>query len=70
MPEIHLAKRPKIIKWLGKTLQKITGWKVEGEIPSLKKFILVGAPHTSNWDFVHALILIWAIDLKRTLLRR
>ena len=47
MPEIHLAKRPKIIKWLGKTLQKITGWKVEGEIPSLKKFILVGAPHLS-----------------------
>ena len=70
MPEIHLAKRPKIIKWLGITLQKISGWKVEGEIPSLKKFILVGAPHTSNWDFVHALILIWAIDLKLNVLAK
>ena len=70
MPEIHLAKRPKIIKWLGITLQKISGWKVEGEIPSLKKFILVGAPHTSNWDFVYALILIWAIDLKLNVLAK
>ena len=70
VPEIHLAKRPKIIKWLGITLQKISGWKVEGEIPSLKKFILVGAPHTSNWDFVYALILIWAIDLKLNVLAK
>lgn len=64
VPEIHSANRPKFIQWLGRYLHKVSGWKVEGEIPNLKKFILVGAPHTSNWDFVHALILIWAIDLK------
>jgi 1-acyl-sn-glycerol-3-phosphate acyltransferase len=27
-------------------------WTVEGEVPTEKKFVLVGAPHTSNWDFV------------------
>ena len=70
VPDIHLANRPKPIQWLGRTLQKVTGWKVEGEIPNLKKFILVGAPHTSNWDFVHALILIWAIDLKLNVLAK
>lgn len=70
VPDIHLANRPKPIQWLGRTLQKVTGWKVEGEIPNLKKFILVGAPHTSNWDFVHALILIWAIDLKLNILAK
>ncbi len=64
VPEIHSANRPKFIQWFGRYLHKVSGWKVEGEIPNLKKFILVGAPHTSNWDFVHALILIWAIDLK------
>ena len=70
VPDIHLANRPKPIQWLGRTLQKVTGWKVEGEIPNLKKFILVGAPHTSNWDFVHAFILIWAIDLKLNVLAK
>lgn len=28
------------------------GWSIQGELPDLKKYILVVAPHTSNWDFV------------------
>ena len=70
VPEIRLAKRPTFVQWLGRTLHKASGGKVEGEIPNLKKFILVGAPHTSNWDFVHALILIWALDLKLNVLAK
>lgn len=31
---------------------KLRGWKVVGKIPlDLKKFVMVVAPHTSNWDF-------------------
>lgn len=29
------------------------GWKIEGSLPrNLKKYVIAGAPHTSNWDFV------------------
>ncbi|WP_394730451.1 1-acyl-sn-glycerol-3-phosphate acyltransferase [Altererythrobacter sp. GH1-8] len=29
------------------------GWKIEGGLPKhLKKYVIAGAPHTSNWDFV------------------
>jgi 1-acyl-sn-glycerol-3-phosphate acyltransferase len=28
------------------------GWRVEGELPNLPKFVVIAAPHTSNWDFV------------------
>jgi 1-acyl-sn-glycerol-3-phosphate acyltransferase len=28
------------------------GWRVEGKLPDIPKFIIIGAPHTSNWDFV------------------
>lgn len=28
------------------------GWQAEGQLPVARKFILVGAPHTSNWDFL------------------
>ena len=32
-------------------LYRLRRWHVEGRPPAAKKFILVGAPHTSNWDF-------------------
>lgn len=29
------------------------GWKIDGSLPrQLKKYVIAGAPHTSNWDFV------------------
>ncbi|MFN8614016.1 MAG: 1-acyl-sn-glycerol-3-phosphate acyltransferase [Vulcanimicrobiota bacterium] len=34
------------------------GWKFEGPQPVQKKFVLLGAPHTSNWDFLLTLALI------------
>ena len=30
----------------------LQGWKVVGEIPQIKKYVIIAAPHTSNWDFV------------------
>ena len=27
------------------------GWRLEGEAPRLDKYVLIMAPHTSNWDF-------------------
>ncbi len=31
------------------------GWKAVGEVPEPRRFILIAAPHTSNWDFVNFL---------------
>ncbi len=29
------------------------GWTIKGSLPkNLKKYVIAGAPHTSNWDFV------------------
>lgn len=33
------------------TLTWLRGWEVVGEKPSHKKYILIAAPHSSNWDF-------------------
>ena len=32
-------------------LYKLFGWKVVGTKPNLKKYVIIVAPHTSNWDF-------------------
>lgn len=33
-------------------LYRWKGWRIEGGHPGVDKFIITGAPHTSNWDFV------------------
>lgn len=35
---------------------KITGWKLDENVPpEIKRCIVLAAPHTSNWDFVYAM---------------
>lgn len=53
---------PKRGNWLSqksaRTILRLSGWRIEGEIPDLPKFVLVGAPHTSNWDYVMTLLVM------------
>ncbi|MBK8422249.1 hypothetical protein [Candidatus Villigracilis saccharophilus] len=37
---------------IANSILRMTGWNIEGQLPDIPKFILVGAPHTSNWDFL------------------
>ena len=38
------------IIWL---IYRLQGWKIDEGLPDgLEKFVIAGAPHTSNWDFV------------------
>ncbi len=42
-----------ITKSLSKVLLvNILGWKFEGELPQIKKYIIIVAPHTSSMDFL------------------
>jgi 1-acyl-sn-glycerol-3-phosphate acyltransferase len=34
------------------TLYQKRGWRPEGELPPDRKFVIMGACHTSNWDFL------------------
>jgi 1-acyl-sn-glycerol-3-phosphate acyltransferase len=42
---------------LARVLLRLTGWKTVGTVP--RRGILVGAPHTSNWDWVLTMLLAW-----------
>jgi 1-acyl-sn-glycerol-3-phosphate acyltransferase len=33
-------------------LYRWKGWTIDGHLPDLPKFVIAGAPHSSNWDFV------------------
>ena len=45
-------------------LLKLLGWSIHMELPKVPKYIMVGAPHTSNWDWVLMLLLTRAINLR------
>lgn len=45
---------------------RLIRWQVVGEVP--RKGILVGAPHTSNWDWVLTQLLAWHSGVKIRLL--
>ena len=40
------------------------GWKVTGTMPTAPRFVLIVAPHTSNWDFPLAMLTIFATGLR------
>jgi 1-acyl-sn-glycerol-3-phosphate acyltransferase len=50
-----------ILHLLARLSLRLIGWKVEGRFPDLPKFIVIGAPHTSNWDFVMFLAVIFTL---------
>ena len=49
---------------VGHALLGLLGWRVEGEVPNLPKFVIAVAPHTSNWDFVVGAAVMFALDLR------
>lgn len=40
------------LRTLARTGLRLFGWKVDARAPMHPPFVLIGAPHTSNWDLV------------------
>jgi len=54
----------RLLRAFGRSALGLLGWRVEGEIPNLPKFVIAVAPHTSNWDFVVGMATMFAMDLR------
>ena len=53
---------------VGTTGLWLAGWRIEGNLPNLRKFVLVVAPHTSNWDFPIGIMAMYALGIRGTFL--
>ena len=42
----------------------LTGWKFDGGLPNEPKFVIIVAPHTSNWDFPVGLAALFALGFR------
>lgn len=58
-----------VTRWIGRTLMRLTGWRFTGEgFPDLPRFVLIVAPHTSNWDFIVGVMAMYALGIRGTFL--
>lgn len=51
---------------IGQAFLRVAGWKVEGQRPPVDRYVIIAAPHTSNWDmpFMLAFAFIYDIPVK------
>ncbi len=45
-------------------LLALFGWRLSPQLPTDQKIIIIGAPHTSNWDFPMSLLALSALGLR------
>ncbi|MEW6368086.1 MAG: lysophospholipid acyltransferase family protein [Acidobacteriota bacterium] len=43
---------------------KLLGWRLEGSVPAHPKYVLVGVPHTSNWDVPLFVLMTSSLGIK------
>lgn len=51
------------VKKLARGLLNALGWTVHYDDPLTRRYVLIVAPHTSNWDFPLGLLVNWALGL-------
>ncbi len=52
-----------LLKVIACALLRVIGWRVVGTLPSQRKYVLIGAPHTSNWDFPLMLLAVLTVGM-------
>ena len=53
-----------LMYWLSRGVMRLSGWRLVGTAPTAPKYVLIAAPHTSNWDFPVTLMICFALRLK------
>jgi 1-acyl-sn-glycerol-3-phosphate acyltransferase len=47
----------------GWTCMRLFGWRVEGQLPELPKYVAAVAPHTSNWDLAICVVSMFEMNI-------
>ena len=53
-----------IMRWLAIIIFRFAGWKPAGKRPNISKYVIIAAPHTSNWDFLYAMCLAFILSIQ------
>ena len=62
-PPVFPQRGNRFSRGLARLLLRLFGWQVRGQLPSVTKCVVVGGPHTSNWDYVLTLVTMFALGV-------
>ncbi len=49
---------------IAQVLLRLTRWQDGGAPPDATKYVLIAAPHTSNWDLLYMLLFSWRYEVR------
>jgi 1-acyl-sn-glycerol-3-phosphate acyltransferase len=53
-----------MLKGMTKLIMASLGWTIRGELPNVPKFVVIGAPHTSTWDWFLVMATAYALNVR------
>lgn len=62
-PQAPRVRPNRLLRWFARSLLRLGGWRMAGSFPDIPKLVLIGAPHTSNWDGVWGILVKVALGL-------
>jgi len=64
----HVGKT--VMRWLALMIFRFTGWKSAGKRPHIPSYVIIAAPHTSNWDFLYTVCLAFILEIKPSIMMK
>ena len=64
IPKRLRGNRNRFLKFIGKLGINLSGWTIKGMVPDEERIVIIAAPHTSNWDFILAMLTIFGLNIK------
>ena len=64
IPERLRGSRSIFLRKIARFGINISGWAIKGEVPDEERIVIIAAPHTSNWDFILAMLAIFGLNIK------
>ncbi|MDZ7697472.1 MAG: lysophospholipid acyltransferase family protein [Deltaproteobacteria bacterium] len=58
------------MRWVAWIIFRGMGWKPAGKRPDIPKYVIIAAPHTSNWDFLYTLCLAFLLNIKAVIMMK
>ncbi len=48
---------------ISRIILRLWGWQLDDRLPQEHRYVMIGYPHTSNWDFVLGMLARYALDV-------
>jgi 1-acyl-sn-glycerol-3-phosphate acyltransferase len=63
MPLAIILQKSVLMQKISRQILHLIGWRSNVTLPGVSSYVLIGAPHTSNWDFAIMMLLTTSVGI-------